>query len=181
MKPSARAALRVAATAATLGAAVIGCGAGHDHTGHDYTNLLLPGQIRLDPAHEFNSTAVVRDPGGKPGVSETFTSWDRTLVATIVVLPNASAATDALNQAKADLPKTVTGASAESVPVGSGGTVVSGMSPDGSQSVSFLLFTQGKTFTKYEITSDPRDPVSTDFLVPMGQRQDERIKASGVS
>jgi len=86
-----------------------------------------------------------------------------------------------LNQAKADLPKTMTGASAESVPVGSAGTVVSGMSPDGSKSLCALLFTEGKTFTKYEITSDPRDPVSADFLVAVGKSQDERIKASGVS
>jgi hypothetical protein len=175
MKSCARAALGVAATAAILGAAAIGCG-----SSHDYSDLLLPGPIRLDPAHEFTSNSVVRDPGGKPGVSETFTSWDRTLIATIVVLPDASAASGALNHATADLPKTVTGASAESVPVGSGGTVVSGTSPDGSKSVSVLLFTEGKTFTTYEISSDPRDPVSTDFLVPVGQKQDARIKASNV-
>ncbi|MGO9155933.1 hypothetical protein [Mycobacterium sp.] len=176
MKSFARAALGVAVTAAMLGAAVVGCGGSHD-----YSDLLLPGPIRLDPAHQFYSGPVVHDPGGKPGVSETYTSWDRTLVATIVVLPSASAAADALNQAKADLPKTVTGASAESVAVGSGGTVVSGTSPDGSKSVSVLLFTEGKTFTTYEITSDPKDPVSTQFLVPVGQEQDARIKASHVS
>jgi hypothetical protein len=66
-------------------------------------------------------------------------------------------------------------------PLGSGSTVFSGTSLDGSKSVSVLLFTEGKTFTRCEITSDPGDPVSTDFLVPVGQRQDERIKASGVS
>jgi hypothetical protein len=169
-----------------LGATVIGCGSSHNQTSHDYSSydysdLLLPGPIRLDPAHQFASGPVERDPGGKPGVSETFTSWDRTLVATIVVSPNASAASGALNQAKADLAKTVTGAGAEPVPVGSGGTVVSGTSPDGSKSVSVLLFTEGKTFTTYEITSDPGDPVSTDFLVPLGQKQDARINASNVS
>ena len=164
-----------------LGAAIIGCGGNHDHTSHDYTDLLLPGPIRLDPAHEFTSGPVVHDRSGKPGVSTTFTSWDRTLVAAIEVLPDAPAAADALNQAKADLAKTVTGASAEPVPVGSGGTVVSGTSPDSSKSVSLLLFTEGKTFTTYEITSDPGDPVSTDFLVPLGQKQDARINASNVS
>jgi hypothetical protein len=179
-KSCARAALGVTATAAILGATVIGCDSGRDYGSHDYSDLLLPGPIRLDPAHEFTSSSVVPDPGGKPGVSATFTSWDRTLVATVLVLPSASAASGALNQAKADLPKTVTGASAESVPVGSGGTVVSGTSPDGSKSVSVLLFTEGKTFTTYEISSDPRDPVSTDFLVPVGQKQDARIKASNV-
>ena len=181
MKSRARAALGVVVTAALLGAALIGCGGSHDHTSHDYIGLLLPGPIRLDPAHEFTSDSVVKDPGGKPGVSKTFTSWDRTLVATILIWPDASAATGALNQAKADLPKTMTGASAESVPVGSAGTVVSGMSPDGSKSLCVLLFTEGKTFTKYEITSEPRDPVSAGFLVPVGKSQDERIKASGVS
>lgn len=180
MRSGARAALGVAATAAMLGMAVIGCGGSRDSARHDYTSLLLPAPIRLDPAHEFTSAAVVKDPGGKPGVSTTFTSWDRTLVATIVVLPDASAATGALNQAKADLPETMSGANAESVPVGSGGTVASGMSSDGSKSVSVLLFTEGKTFTRYEFTGDPRDPVSTDFVVPVGQKQDERIKAAGV-
>jgi hypothetical protein len=176
MKSCARAALGVAATAAMLGAVVIGCG-----SSHDYSDPLLPEPIRLDQAQQFSSGPVVHDPGGKPGVSKTYTSWDRTLVATIVVLPSASAASGALNQANADLPKTVTGASTESVPVGSGGTVVSGTSPDGSKSVSVLLFAEGKTFTTYEITSDPRDPVSTDFLVPVGQKRDARIKASNVS
>jgi hypothetical protein len=181
MKSCAHAALGVAATAAMLGAVIIGCGSSHDHSSYDYSDLLLRGPIRLDPTHQFISGPVVHDPGGKPGVSTTFTSWDRTLVATIVVSPNASAASGALNQAKGDLPKTVTGASAESVPVGSGGTVVSGRSPDGSKSVSVLLFTEGKTLTTYEITSDPGDPVATDFLVPVGQKQDARIKASNVS
>jgi len=176
MKSCARAALGLAASAAMLGAAVIGCG-----SSHDYSDLLPPGSIRLDPAHQFYSGPVVHDPGGKPGVSKTYTSWDRTLVATIVVLSNASAAAGALNQAKADLPRVVTGATAESVPVGSGGTVVSARSPDGSKSVSVLLFTEGKTFTTYEITSDSGDPVSTDFLVPVGQEQDARLKASNVS
>jgi hypothetical protein len=176
------AALGVAATAAMLGAVVIGCGSSHDYSSYDYSDLLLPEPIRLDPAHEFTSCCpVVHDPGGKSGVSKTFTSWDRTLVATIVVSLNASAASGALNQAKADLPKTLTDAGAESAPVGTGGTVVSGTSPDGSKSVSILLFTEGKTFTTYEITSDLGDPVSTDFLVLVGQKQDARIKASNVS
>jgi hypothetical protein len=180
LKSSARTALGVASTAAMLGTAVVGCASSHDYS-HDYSDLPLPGPIRLDPAHQFYSGPAVHDPGGKPGVSKTYTSWDRTLVATIAVLPSAPAATDALNQAKADLPRTLTGASAESVPVGSGGTVVDGMSPDGSKSVSVLLFTEGKTFTTYEITSDPGDPVSTTFLIPVGQEQDARIKASPVS
>jgi len=89
MKSRARAALGVVVTAALLGAALIGCGGSHDHTSHDYIGLLLPGPIRLDPAHEFTSDSVVKDPGGKPGVSKTFTSWDRTLVATILILPDA--------------------------------------------------------------------------------------------
>ena len=62
-----------------------------------------------------------------------------------------------------------------------GGAVVSGTSPDGSKSVTVLLFTEGEQFSGYEITSDPRDPVPMDFLVPVGQKQGARIKAFNVS
>jgi len=67
MKSCARAALGVAATAAILGAAVIGCGSSHDHS-----DLLLPGHIRLDPPHQFASDPVVHDSGGKPPLAEAF-------------------------------------------------------------------------------------------------------------
>ena len=176
------AALGVVVSAVMLGVGVSGCCGNNygDSNNHDDSKLLLT-YIRLDPADEFYAGPVVPDPGGKRGVSTTFQDWQRTIVDTILILPSAEAATEALNQAASDLSAVVTAAGAESVPVGGGGTVVTGKSPDGSKSVSVLLFTEGKAFTTLEFYSRPADPVSTLFIVPVGQEQDARIKASLVS
>jgi hypothetical protein len=58
-------ALGVAATTAMPGAAVI-------VSSHGYSDLLLPGPITLDPAHQLTSGPFVNDPGGKPPLAKAF-------------------------------------------------------------------------------------------------------------
>ena len=60
--------------------------------------------------------------------------------------------------------------------VGSGGTIVSGMSPDGTKSVTVLTFTQGNAAATIEFDGPPRDPAPADFVVEFGQKQDTAIK-----
>ena len=56
-----------------------------------------------------------------------------------------------------------------------GGTMVSGTSPDGSKAATVLLFTEGKAFTNLEFDSAPNDPVPQ-FVTDVGQKQDTAIK-----
>jgi hypothetical protein len=54
--------------------------------------------------------------------------------------------------------------------------MVSGMSPDGTKSVTVLTFTQGTAAATIEFDGPPRDPAPADFVVELGQKQDTAIK-----
>jgi len=54
--------------------------------------------------------------------------------------------------------------------------MVSGSSPDGSKSVSVLLFTQGNAFATVEFDGPANDPVPPDMVIEIGQAQDTAIK-----
>jgi hypothetical protein len=60
--------------------------------------------------------------------------------------------------------------------VGSGGTVLTGMSPDASKSVTFFSFAEGNTATTVEFDGAPKDPVLSDLVLELGQKQDTEIK-----
>jgi hypothetical protein len=45
------------------------------------------------------------------------------------------------------------------------------------QSVTMLLFTEGKAFTTLEFDSAPSDPVPPEFVTDVGQKQDAAIKS----
>ncbi len=55
--------------------------------------------------------------------------------------------------------------------IGTGGTTVSGNSPDGSKSVTVLLFTQGRAFTTLEFDGPANAAVPPDFVTDVGQKQ----------
>jgi hypothetical protein len=130
------------------------------------------------PGNEpFTLAPPTLNPNGQPGVAGSFSNQAGTRVIgdTILILPDATAAATALEGAKSALPNSVTG-TPETSAVGSGGTVVSGTSPDGSKAVTILLFTEGKAFTTLEFDSAPGDPVPPDAAVDVGQKQDTAIK-----
>ena len=163
---------RLVTTALMLVVAVAGCGP----LSRDYSDLLLT-DIRLDPAHQFYRGTVLKNPDGKPGVSAVFTTWDgTTIVDSILVLPDASAASSAMEQAKATPGTMVSRGNPEPAPVGSSGSIVTGRSPDG-KAVTVVTFTEGKTFTTLEFKSPTSDPVPTVFIVPVASQQDARIKS----
>jgi hypothetical protein len=78
---------------------------------------------------------------------------------TIMILPDAAGAATALDGARSSLGSAVTGGNAQPAAVGEGGTIVSGTSPDGSKSVTVLLFSEGKAFVTLEYDGKPEDPV----------------------
>ena len=83
------------------------------------------------------------------------------LLDTIVVLPDSAAATTTLNTTVSAIGTIITGGRPQPSPVGTGGTVVSGTSPDGAKAVTVLLFTEGRAVVRLEFDSAPGDPIAT--------------------
>lgn len=152
----------------------------------DYTRLLIQ-TTDIDAPMPFVAGPPTTNPNGQPGVAITFSTQphpadqDGVTVKevhirdTIQVLPDAAAATSALNSAKAGQGIV---ANPETAPanVGTGGTTMSGKSPDGSKGVTALLFTEGRAFVTLEFIG-PLDPLPPpDFVVDVGQKQDAAVK-----
>lgn len=153
----------------------------------DYTALLIKA-TDIDAPMPFVAGPPTTNPHGQPGAAITFSSQphpedqngvtvkDVHIVDTIQVLPDPAAATSALNSAKTgqgvvEDPKT------DSATVGTDGTTLSGMSPDGSNSVTVLMFTEGRGFVTLEfVGGSDSPPPPPDFVTDVGQKQDAAVK-----
>jgi hypothetical protein len=91
-------------------------------------------------------------------------------------MSDAQAATAALDGARAESAGKVANGQTQPAAVGSGGTTVSGMSPDGSKSVTVLSFAQGNAATTIEFDGAPRDPAPADLVLELGHKQDTAIR-----
>jgi len=142
----------------------------------DYSRLLIHLSDIQTPM-PFTAGPVVPNPNGQAGVQTTFANDDksRQIHDTILVFSDPSAAAGALNAAKAKLGDSVQGTPAPAA-VGTGGTTVSGNSPDGSKGVMTLLFTEGKAFTTLNFVGPPDMLPPPDFVTDLGQKQDAAIK-----
>jgi len=153
----------------------------------DYTRLLI--QVTdIDAPFPFTAGPPTNNPNGQPGAAITFSTQPHPadqdgvtvkevhILDTIQILPDPAAATSALNSAKAGQgmvkdPKT------DSANVGSGGTTLSGTSPDGSKSVTVLMFTEGRGFVTLEfVGAADSPPPPPDFVTDVGQKQDAAVK-----
>jgi len=152
-----------------------------------YTALLIQA-TDIDAPMPFIADSPTNNPNGQPGASITFRSQphpedqsgvtvkDVQIIDTIRVLPDPAAATSALNTAKTGQglvkdPKT------DSSNVGTGGTTLSGASPDGSKSVTALMFTEGRGFVTLEfVGGSDSPPPPPDFVTDVGQKQDAAVK-----
>jgi hypothetical protein len=94
----------------------------------------------------------------------------------VLVLADAQAATAALDGARVQLAGKVANGKSEPAAVGSGGTVLTGTSPDASKSVTILSFAECNTATTVEFDGTPKDPVPPDLVLELGQKQDTAIK-----
>jgi hypothetical protein len=147
----------------------------------DYSNLPVnPNNITDSTA--FIAEAPTPNPNGQPGVTAVFTHRDgsRKVTDTILVLSDPGAATAALQGATADVNAKIANPKSEPAPVGTDGTLISGPSQDGSQTVTALLFTQGNVATTIRFEGPTSDPVPPDLAIDYGQQQDTAIKNAGL-
>lgn len=142
----------------------------------DYTRLLIRAD-EINAPETFTAGPPTLNPNGKNGVSTTFSDDDgsHVIIDTILVLPDPAAAAAALGAEKATLPGSGT-ATPIPVDVGTGGTKVSGDSPDGSKGITVLRFTEGRAFATLEFDGPASIPAPPDFVTGVGQKQDAAIK-----
>lgn len=157
---------------------VTALGAGTAAAAPDY------GALPVNPNVITDSTAYIPvapavNPNGQQGVQQEFNHRDgsRGITTTILVLPSPQGATDSMNATSAGLGSTVTNQTSQPVPVGTGGTFLTGTSPNGTQAVGVLLFTQGNAAVEVEFDGPPNDPVPVDLVTQYGQDQVNAINA----
>jgi hypothetical protein len=143
---------------------------------NDYTALLIKASD-INAPETFTASPPIKNPNGQLGVATTFSDQDRThaIIDTIQVLPDPSAAANALKAAEAARSESLHG---KHVPinVGTGGTTISGSSPDRSKGVTVLLFTEGKALATLEFDGPSYALAPPEFVTDVGQKQDTAIK-----
>ncbi len=139
----------------------------------DYSHLLVQAEDVSIPPDTFTSRSRNMNPDGQPGASALFVNADdtRAIADTILVYPNAATASATLKQASAAVSTIVSGGQPQPVPVGSNGTVISGIAPNGSKAVTLLMFTQGRAVVRLEFNSNPDDPVPPQTVASVGRMQ----------
>ena len=140
----------------------------------DYSTLPVDPNVITD-SQAYTAAPLDIDPDGQRGVTAEYTHREggtREITTTILILADPQAATASLQGAATE----VANAQTQPAAVGTGGTMVSGTSPDGTQSVTVLTFTQGNTATTIEFDGPPNDPVPADMVIELGQKQDTAIR-----
>ena len=153
----------------------------------DYIGLLIHA-TDVDAPMPFIAGPPTTNPNGQAGAAITFSTQPHPedengvtvkevhIVDTIQVLPDPAAATSALNSAKTGQgvvkdPKT------DSANVGTGGTTLSGTSPDGSKGLTVLMFTEGRGFVTLQfVGAADSPPPPPEFVTDVGQKQDAAVK-----
>ena len=141
----------------------------------DYSGLLIkPSDIGGDVT---TPQPPVLNPNNAPGVAQLFANPDnsRRIGDTIVIVADPAAAATGLENTKTNYAGKVSG-TWQPVDVGSNGSMISGTSPDNSQAVTVLLFTEGKALVNLEFDSAPNDPIDPGVATDIGRKQDAAIK-----
>ncbi|MBO0679980.1 hypothetical protein JRC04_21130 [Mycolicibacterium sp. S2-37] len=139
----------------------------------DYSRLLVqPADISTDTEQFVLRSTVPNRRGGK-GVSALFVNQDdtRAIGVTINVLPDPAAAKAALDASVQAIGNTLSGGTPAPSPVGTDGTVISGVSSDGTKDMTVLLFTEGPAVARIEFGSAPGDPTPLDVVTDVGVKQ----------
>lgn len=168
---------RLTATAAlAVGISALGIGSAAADPA-DYTVLLInPNEVTDSTA--YSAAAPIQNPNNQQGVSAVYSHRDgtRQITETVLVLADAAAATAAMNASQGEMAGKIANEKSQPVEVGTGGTLLTGTSPDGSKSMSVLLFTQGNAAATVEFDGPAADPAPTEFVVDLGQKQDAAIQ-----
>lgn len=159
----------LAASAATA-AVVTVAGMATAHAQPDYSNLPVHPNDATDSAAWVEGSPTL-NPGNQTGVETTFTHRDgtRNITDRVQVYDNPQAAQAAAANNTTGEP--VANPFTRSVPVGEGGILTTGSSPDGSKSVGVLQFTTGNALTTVKFEGPPGDTVPEDVAVQYGQSQ----------
>ncbi|WP_006243830.1 hypothetical protein [Mycolicibacterium tusciae] len=155
-------------------AATIGGLASAAAQSNDYSLLPVDPNLVTD-SQAFSAAPFAIDPNGQRGVRAEYTHREgatRSITTTILILPSAQEATGSLAAAAAE----VGNPQSAPAPVGTGGTMVTGTSPDGTESVTVLSFTEGNVATTIEFEGPANDPVPPDFATELGQKQVTAIR-----
>lgn len=142
-----------------------------------YTGLLIQA-TDINAPIQFTGGQPTNNPNGQPGVAITFSSEDNSHVIkdTIQVLADPAAATSALNAAKGAQGSAVKDPKTAPFNVGTGGTTLSGNSPDNSKGVMVVMFTEGKAFVTLEFDGPVDSLPPEDFVTDVSQKQDAAVK-----
>lgn len=145
---------------------------------NDYSNLPIDPNDITDDDCVFTQHHSTPNPNGQLGVETVFMHNDgtRQITDTILVFPDPAAATIALDAARAALGVQVPGVAPQPAPVGAGGTMISGLTPDRSRSLAVLLFTEGNAFATLKFEGPPNDPAPPDQIIGVGQTQAAEIR-----
>src|SRR4029450_6373783 len=143
----------------------------------DFSTLPVDPNLITDSL-AYSAAPPVFNPNGQPGVQAVYTHRDgsRQITSTILVLPDAQAATAALDGARAELAVKVANGKTQPAGVASGGTMLTGTSPDGSKSVTVLSFAEGNTAATLEFDGASTDPAPSDLVLELGRKQDTAIR-----
>ncbi|WP_396928821.1 hypothetical protein [Mycolicibacterium sp.] len=162
-------------TAALLSAGMsLGAGVASADPG-DYTVLLVDPNVVTDSL-AYTAGPPTLNPGGQPGAMTVYTHRDgRTITDTVWVLADPGAAAGAISSAQAATP--VANQKSVAAPVGQGGQLITGTSPDGTRSLSILYFTEGNAASSLEFSGPVADPAPNDLVIEFGQKQDALIKS----
>jgi hypothetical protein len=131
-----------------------------------------------DIAGDFSAPQPpVLNPNGAAGVQQLFANPDnsRRIGDAILIAADPAAAAAALENTKGNYGSKVTGVW-QPADVGSNGLIISGNSPDKSQTLTVLLFTEGKALVSMEFDGAPNDPIDADVAKDIGRKQDAAIK-----
>jgi hypothetical protein len=142
----------------------------------DYSALLIkPSDIGGDLTAP---QPPVLNPNNAPGVAQLFANADnsRRIGDTILIVADPATAAAGLENTKTNYAGKVSG-TWQPVAVGSNGALISGTSPDNSQAITVLLFTEGKALVNIEFDNAPNDPIDPGLATDIGRKQDAAIKA----
>ncbi|WP_163694519.1 hypothetical protein [Mycolicibacterium sarraceniae] len=139
----------------------------------DYTRLLLQSRDISTKSDAFTAQPATANPDTRPGAEVLIVNQEQTKAVSILLveLDNPASGPSALAEAQASLTKSVNPGPPQPSIVGTGGTVVSGNSPDGAKSVTVLLFTEGSTLARVEFDGLPGQPADANFVTNTGQKQ----------
>ncbi|NTY60129.1 hypothetical protein [Mycolicibacterium sphagni] len=139
----------------------------------DYTRLLLQARDISVTGDAYLAQPATPNPDSRPGAEVLIVNQEQTKAVSILVvaLDSPAAGPSALAEAQASLTKSVNPGPPQPSIVGTGGTVVSGNSPDGAKSVTVLLFTEGSALARVEFDGLPGQPADADFVTNVGQKQ----------